>query len=139
MKALVIGGNRFIGKQLVARLLDRHVGVTLLNRGQNQDDFGSKVRRIVLDRKSLYKNHPALGNEKWDVVYDQVCFNATEAQAACDAFQKRTKRYIFISSQSVYKPGEAIQEAAFDPKAYVFPSLVDQDSDYGEALSYCTG
>ena len=133
MKALVIGGNRFFGKRLVSHFLQKNISVTLLNRGQRQDDFGSKVKRINLDRKLLHKNHPALGNEQWDIIYDQVCYDAIEAQSACEAFEGRTKRYIFISSQSVYNPGQNISEAAFNPQTYTFASSVDQDKDYGEA------
>jgi nucleoside-diphosphate-sugar epimerase len=133
MKALVIGGNRFIGKRLVSHLLDRGIEVTLLNRGQRQDDFGLKVKRIVLDRKLLCKNHPALGNEKWDIIYDQVCYDDLEAQSACKAFQGRVQRYIFISSQSVYKPGQAILETAFDPRSHSISTHVDRAKDYAEA------
>src|SRR6476469_8235912 len=102
MKTLVIGGNRFFGKRLVSRLLDAGHDVTLLNRGQLDDGFGERVRRFRLDRRELREGHPALSQERWDVVYDQACYQADEAQGACRAFAGRVSRYVFTSSMSVY-------------------------------------
>jgi len=133
MKVLVIGGTRFFGKRLVSRLLKADFQVTLLNRGNSGDDFGSDVSKIVLDRKQLCSGHPALGNQSWDLVFDQVCYDAEEAQKACETFNGRVGRYIFTSSQSVYKPGENLKEENFDPSTYQFPKAVDRNQDYGEA------
>lgn len=133
MKALVMGGNRFFGRRLVSMLIERGVDVTLLNRGQGKDDFGTRVRRIQMDRRQLDKNHPSIKNSDWDIVYDQICYDAGEAESACDAFRGKTQRYIFTSSQSVYPPAANIPEAAFDPVTHKFSAVVDKDKDYGEA------
>lgn len=133
MKALIIGGNRFFGKRLAAGLLQRKVSVTLLNRGQHADGFGANVERIQLDRQTLHRNHPLLAGLEWDIVYDQVCYDATEARAACEAFAGKTGSYVFTSSQSVYAPGAALTEDAFQPRNHVFTSVVDRFTDYGEA------
>ncbi len=133
MRALVIGGNRFVGKRLVQILLGRGLEVTLLNRGLMMDDFGGAVKRIVLDRRNLRKDHPALGTNDWDIVFDMVCFDAVEAQNACRAFYTRTKRYVFVSSQSVYELGPSLTEESFDPRVYQFQAFVNFESDYGEA------
>ncbi len=60
MKILVLGGNRFFGKRLVASFLEKGAEVVLLNRGQIKDDFGNHVQRIILDRRELSSSHPAL-------------------------------------------------------------------------------
>lgn len=133
MKALVIGGNRFFGRRLVSMLLDSGGEVTVLNRGNLSDDFGNQVKRIRLDRKQLGARHPALENGAWDMVYDQACYDAHEAQGACDAFRGRVGYYVFTSSQSVYKTGQRIRESEVDPFHYQFESSIDRDPDYGEA------
>ncbi|MBI3072266.1 MAG: NAD-dependent epimerase/dehydratase family protein [Deltaproteobacteria bacterium] len=134
MKVLVIGGNRFFGKRLVALLLEQ-VGteVTLLNRGRMNDGFENRVARIKLDRQQLRPAHPALENHRWDVVFDQVCYDAREAQSACETFNGRVGKLIFVSSQSVYGPGPALPESAFDPRAHSFGRAFTRDEDYGEA------
>jgi len=133
MKALVLGGNRFFGKRLVENLLNKNASVTLLNRGQRDDGFGNRVERIVLDRKNLDGTHPALANKTWDVVYDQICYDAVEAKVACDIFSGKTNRYIFTSSQSVYGPGSDLQESNFNPLEHQFTEIADRQQDYGEA------
>lgn len=133
MKALIIGGNRFFGKRLAIQLLEKNVEVTLLNRGQRDDGLGNQIERIVLDRKELKKDHPELSGRKWDIVYDQVCYDAAEAQGACDAFSGKTNRFVFTSSQSVYGPGAQLLESAFDPLIHQFTQNADRNQDYAEA------
>lgn len=52
MRVLVIGGTRFVGYQLVWRLLAAGHRVTLVNRGLRDDPFGTRVERIIVDRAS---------------------------------------------------------------------------------------
>lgn len=134
MKALVIGGNRFFGKRLVSLLLDQGVQVTVLNRRQRQDEFGNRVLRIPMDRSDLKKDHPALQDKVWDVIYDQVCYNPGQALKACEVFDGHARKYIFTSSQSVYGAGDDLKEAEFDPRNYQFETPVTsrRDEDYAE-------
>lgn len=133
MKALVLGGNRFFGKRLAQLLLQRGLDVTLLNRGQLADDFGDRVQRIKMDRRKINRETSALANQKWDIIYDHICFDAAEAKAACEAFRGKTKHYVFISSQSVYAEGASLLEEAVDPFTHPFEPSVNRDQDYGEA------
>ncbi len=120
MKVLIIGGNLFFGKQLAAKLLAQGHQVTLLNRGNHDDGFGDRVQRIHCDRDQPLEMARAIGNRRWDVLYDQVCFNARQAEQACEVFQDRTRRYILTSTQAVYGMGKAIGEESFDPQGYQF-------------------
>lgn len=130
MKTLIIGGNRFFGKRLAESLADGGHEVTLLNRGNIDDKLGPAVKRLEADRRNSAALRSALGDESWDVVFDQVCFNAAEAEAACEIFSGRAGRYVFTSTQSVYGPGPALKESAFDPYKHSFdPS---SEFDYGE-------
>jgi nucleoside-diphosphate-sugar epimerase len=133
-RVLVIGGNRYFGRRLVAHLLERGDDVTLLNRGQLDDGFGARVRRIKLDRALLQPGHPLLGDQQWDLVYDQVCYDSVTARATCETLNGRVGRIIVISSQSVYGPqDQAIDERVFNPRTYKFTNLVEKEKDYGEA------
>lgn len=130
MKALIIGGNRFFGRRLAENLAEGGHDVTLLNRGNVDDKLGPAVKRLEADRRNKAALQSVLGDGQWDVVFDQVCFNAAEAEAACEIFSGRTKRYILTSTQSVYGPGAGLREEAFDPFRYTFDPA--SEFDYGE-------
>jgi nucleoside-diphosphate-sugar epimerase len=69
----------------------------------------------------------------YDVVFDQICYDANEARNACRIFRGLTPLYIFTSSVSVYASGANITEAAFDPKRHRFAKTVEVTQDYSEA------
>ena len=50
MKVLVVGGNRFVGYELAARLLAGGHEVTLFNRGRLPSPLGSRVEWLRGDR-----------------------------------------------------------------------------------------
>ncbi len=141
MKTLVLGGNRFFGRRLVAKLLQKNHEITIFNRGNRDDGFGNRVQRIKGDRRKI-SEVKELQNQKWDLVYDQICFDAHEAREASRFFSDRAKRYIFTSTQSVYGRefyktedegyGADINESAFDPYTYAYPREVGTKEDYGE-------
>jgi nucleoside-diphosphate-sugar epimerase len=137
MRILVIGGNRFFGKRLVSKLLDSKADVTLLNRGLLGDPFGDKVKRIAADRKQLSHELPQLKNEKWDVVYDQACYEAEDARKSCQTFSGLVKHYVFTSSESVYAWKGDLKEEDFDPATYRFDSDADRNVNYAEAKRQC--
>lgn len=49
MNILVLGGTGFFGKHLVWELLHRGHEVTIATRGRTPDDFGDRVRRLIVD------------------------------------------------------------------------------------------
>lgn len=133
MNILVMGGNRFFGARLVQNLLKDGHQVTLLNRGKHADAFKDSVRRIKLDRKKIHANTPELKDTHWDLVYDQICYDAPEAEAACATFENKVGRYIFTSSESVYPHGQYWEESSFDPLKYKFTEIAQKDLDYAES------
>ena len=137
MNILVIGGNRFFGKKLAAKLLGTGHEVTLLNRGSLDDGLGNQVQRLTCDRTNEEALRNAVKNKSWDIVYDQVCFNADEAKSAREIFRDNTGHYIFTSSQSVYDAGSDIKEDVFNPLTYQFTEIADRFKSYAEAKRQC--
>ncbi|MBH48318.1 MAG: NAD-dependent dehydratase [Halobacteriovorax sp.] len=133
MKILVIGGNLFFGKKLTELLISAGNQVTLLNRGNNKDNFGDRVSRIKCDRNDTEKMRDLLGNTKWDVVFDQVCYDYQTARSSCEIFKGKTSHYIFTSSQSVYDAGANISESSFQPEHHKFQKEESVNSNYAEA------
>lgn len=131
-KTLVLGGTRYFGKLLVNRLIARGDEVTIATRGLNQDSFGDSVQRLALNREdpTLIKN--ALAATEWDLVYDQICYSPTEADALCKSLNGNIKRLIFTSTQSVYPTDNLQTEECFNPYTYTIKLGTRADFTYGE-------
>ena len=130
---LVLGGTRFFGKNLVELLLKEHIKVTLLTRGQTEDEFGDQVERIVVDRADAVALEKAIGDQQYDVVYDNICFNPQQAREAVSIFQHKAKRYILTSSLSVYDFGkDVLHEHDVDTHHYTIDEDPEAQLSYGE-------
>ena len=102
MRMLVIGGTRFVGYQLVWRLLAAGHQVTLLNRGNMPDPFGSRVERVQLDRTS-----PAfaeqLARRSFDAAVDFAGYTGDDARQVVQVLGGgHVGHYVFISTGQVY-------------------------------------
>ena len=115
MKALILGGNRYVGKRVARLLLDNGHEVTLLNRGNIDDELGPQVERIHGDKNSLAS---LVGTRKFDVVIDQICMNAEDAQNVIHALAGKTQHYIMTSTLAVYPLKSDLIEEDFDPLQY---------------------
>lgn len=132
MKILVFGGTRFFGKKLVTRLLADGHDVTIATRGKATDDFGDAVKRVKMNRESREALF-CLAQEKWDVVYDNICFSPQDALYSIAAFRDKVGKYVYTSSLSVYRMRDrALVEADFDPFHYELVTGSREDFDYGE-------
>ncbi|WP_411346287.1 NAD-dependent epimerase/dehydratase family protein [Paenibacillus sp. WLX1005] len=130
---LVLGGTRFFGKDLVELLLDKGVDVTLLTRGQTTDDFGDEVRRLVADRTDANALREVIGSQTYDIVYDNICYNAQEAREAVSIFAGKVGRYVVTSSLSVYDYGStSLSEEQVDTYHYDIDPDPDAKLDYAE-------
>lgn len=133
MDVLIIGGSRYFGRRLVRKLLDENHRVTLINRGNAQIDPHKNLNLIKCDRTDRSKFEESVQGMKWDLIYDQVCFDYPSAKEACEIFNDKTDHYIFTSSQSVYDYGENIDEDVFQPNKYSFEKTISMMEDYAEA------
>lgn len=114
MNVLVLGGTRFLGRHIVARLLADGHGVTVFNRGRTNPDLfpGADVRRGDRDG-----GLDALGDGRWDAVVDTCGYVPRVVAASAAALRGRVDRYVFVSSISVYAdppgdPADGPDEAA---------------------------
>jgi nucleoside-diphosphate-sugar epimerase len=117
--ALVLGGTSFIGRALVRRLLEGGADVTIATRGTTPDPFGDSVHRQTIDRSDVGHLNRMARLKAWDVVFDQICYSASDAKAACTAFNGSVGRYVLTSSVVVYDPAPDRKEADFDAGGFV--------------------
>ncbi|MEU3458347.1 NAD-dependent epimerase/dehydratase family protein [Streptomyces sp. NPDC006733] len=131
----VIGGSRYFGKRLILRLRDAGVNVTVVNRGSSPPPPG--VTHLVADRDDEAALAAALGDRRFDVVIDQVCYTPRQAAIAKRVFGGRTARYVMTSTMEVYDPAtfdavpvhrRPVAEDAVDPGTWP----VDLELPWGE-------
>ncbi|MFC8670166.1 NAD-dependent epimerase/dehydratase family protein [Streptomyces sp. NPDC057199] len=113
----VIGGNRYFGKRLIARLTAAGDRVTVINRGSSAPPAGTI--HLVADRNDENSLEKALGSRTFDVVVDQVCYTPRQAEIARRVFAGRTRRYVMTSTVEVYEyedSAELVREDAVNPR-----------------------
>ncbi|MFF4399476.1 NAD-dependent epimerase/dehydratase family protein [Streptomyces sp. NPDC001480] len=114
---LVIGGSRYFGKRLIARLLAAGDRVTVLNRGSSAPPPGAV--HLSADRDDEVALAEVLGGRTFDVVVDQVCYTPRQAAIARRVFAGRTRRYVMTSTVEVYEREDSatpVPETAVDPR-----------------------
>ena len=101
MDVLIVGGTRFVGYQLVWKLVAGGNRVTLLNRGTHPDPFGGRVDRVRADRSSP-AGLAALGKRSFDACVDFAVYNGDDARRTVSALAGRVGHYVMISTGQVY-------------------------------------
>lgn len=96
MKILVIGGNRFVGKKLVTKLLNQSHKVTVLNRSGSGPN-GSK--KIKFDR-NIEEHYDYIDFNKYDCVVDMCLFKPEQFKLIKNKISDNIN-YIFVSSGAV--------------------------------------
>jgi nucleoside-diphosphate-sugar epimerase len=99
MRILVLGGTKFAGRAFVDAALGRGDTVTLFNRGKTNPGLFPGVETVTGDRTA---DLSALDGRDWDAVIDVACYDPAVARLSAEAFAKRTGRYVFVSTVSVY-------------------------------------
>ncbi len=110
MRVLVIGGTQFIGRAAVPELLRRGHEVTLFHRGKTPSPFGDRVTEVFGDRLDRDSVRSALGRHAFDGVVDiayawDARTGVREISHVVDALETRPRRYVYLSSVSVYGDG----------------------------------
>ena len=106
MKILFIGGNGNISWHCVQEAIKAGHDVSELNRAATRNtrrQVQPEVRQIIADTRDDAAVAEALSVESFDVVCDFICFNDIQARQAVRRFQGRTKQYIVVSSEAVYR------------------------------------
>ena len=93
MKALVVGGTGLVSASVVQRLVDRGIDVSVFNRGLRASGAGDTVRLIRGDRSDALEFARAFECERFDVVYDMICYTAEDAETSARAFAGRARHW----------------------------------------------
>lgn len=100
-KILILGGTNFIGRNLVDCILKfDNYDITLFNRGQTNPEIYLEINKICGDRNTSDINQ--ISNKKWDYIIDLSCYFPDSLDNILKMIKNPPKRYIFISTCSVY-------------------------------------
>ncbi|MEU6314883.1 NAD-dependent epimerase/dehydratase family protein [Streptomyces sp. NPDC047014] len=140
-RILVVGGSRYFGKSLVRGVWEAGDEVVVLNRGASAPPAG--VEHLVADRGDEERLRGALGAREFDVVVDQVCYTARQAEIARRVFAGRTGRYVMTSTMEVYDPATLpvplARPVPLAEDALPFPLPAPAAGRRGDAYDYAEG
>jgi nucleoside-diphosphate-sugar epimerase len=97
MRLLILGGNRFIGAELVKQSIEKGHDVTVLaldKPSSNSARWLKANRNASLSRTFL--------NRAFDSVIDNIAFRAQHVTSLIDALRGRVSRYVLTSSVDIY-------------------------------------
>ncbi len=100
-KALILGGTGLISTGIVKHLLARGMDVTMFNRGLRAK-APAGIHLIQGDRDDAQAFSRAFERERFDVVFDVICYTPEQAEASVRAFAGRCEHFVFCSSATVY-------------------------------------
>jgi nucleoside-diphosphate-sugar epimerase len=103
VRALVTGGNRYIGVHLLFELARRGHDVTVVN--SHVGDMPDGCRRIHADRTVPGALLDALEphRDDFDIVFDNTAYQVTDLEPMIELFEGRVTQFVFTSSVAVYK------------------------------------
>lgn len=99
LSILILGGTGFIGPHMVREALRRGHRVTLFNRGRTNNKIFPDLETIKGDRDG---GLDGLAGRRWDVVVDNSGYVPRHVQDSARMLADNSRRYIFISTVSVY-------------------------------------
>jgi len=114
MRALIMGGTRFVGVYLSKILVDQGHEVVLFNRG-NHPPAVPGLTQIHGDRTDAAQLQAKLAPENFDVVFDNNGRKLTDTQPLAQLFQGRVQHFIYMSSAGVYLKSDQMPHREGDP------------------------
>src|SRR5450432_333212 len=102
LNALIIGGTGLISTGIAKHLVQRGAKVAMFNRGQRENIVPKSVRCIQGDRSNAAELARTFELERFDTVFDMICFSPAEAEASVRAFGGRCEQFVFCSTVCTY-------------------------------------
>lgn len=139
MRLLVLGGTRFLGRHLVDAAIERGHAVTTFTRGQLATHEHAAVFPLGGDRDpAKAPGLAALASGTWDAVVDLSGYVPRIVDASCAMLEGRVRRYLFVSTVSVYADTRrgGVDESAARARL-ADPANEDVAANYGALKAAC--
>jgi nucleoside-diphosphate-sugar epimerase len=105
MKALIIGGTRFLGAAVARELLSHGYAVTLLHRGKTPGELPPGVNHVLGDARDRAFVEGQLREGRYDAVVDTI-LRARDLDWYLPALAKSSGQLVHCGSAGVYAPAE---------------------------------
>ena len=126
MRLLLIGGNGFVGAQVVRALLDHGQEVAVFHRGHAKTNLPDQVRHFLGDRRDLAASRSQFLDFAPDVVIDFILASGLQANVTMDVFRGIADRIVALSSGDVYRAAGILHGIEPGP---LQPVPLTEDSD----------
>jgi nucleoside-diphosphate-sugar epimerase len=100
-RVLVIGGTGFLGRRIVDQFLAHGDHVSVVSRGMRSARMGD-IEHIAVDRHDVAAFQSVLRERSFDMVVDNIAFDADDVHATVTALRDRVGHYVLTSSAAVY-------------------------------------
>jgi 2'-hydroxyisoflavone reductase len=136
MKILILGGTKFLGRHLADAALAAGHEVTLFNRGKTNPTLFPKIETITGDRE---QDLGKLTGREWDAAIDVAGYLPRIVHLSAEALKRSVKKYIFISSISVYPEYSKIGINEEDPVGKLEDESIEEitGETYGPLKALC--
>jgi nucleoside-diphosphate-sugar epimerase len=104
MKVLIIGGTRYLGREIMLRLADRGDEVTVLNRGRTQCELPDNVECATADITEPQTIVQALEGERFDTCVHMIAMNGERARTVIESVWGIVEHYVQCGSTGVFMP-----------------------------------
>ncbi|OIO70079.1 MAG: hypothetical protein AUJ58_04135 [Zetaproteobacteria bacterium CG1_02_55_237] len=102
MKALLLGGNRYVGVEITWHMLRAGYAVTVLAFDSPPADIRPHIRWLVADRNNQAALTSLFAHEYFDVVIDNIAYEPQQVASLTGALQGRAGRYVLTSTTDTY-------------------------------------
>lgn len=102
MKTLLIGGNRFVGVEMIWQLLNAGHELTVLALDSPPAELRSHVRWLRVDRNDGDAMARAFGDQSFDCVVDNIAYVPAHIKPLLKVLEGRIDRYLLTSTTDVY-------------------------------------
>ena len=118
MRALILGGTRFMGRYVATALVAAGIDVTVANRGTRNPI--SEVANVICDR-SVPGSLEQFKGSTFDYIIDFSAYSSSWVEDAGKFFANKIEKYIFISTGAVYTTSQFFPIAEDFPKGPPHP------------------
>tara|TARA_Y100000590_G_scaffold470704_1_gene668025 strand:+ start:2423 stop:3280 length:858 start_codon:yes stop_codon:yes gene_type:complete len=99
---LVLGGNRFFGKEVLKKLLSKNHKVYLVNRCTRKNLSHKNLELICTDRKDLKKYYNLFDKIYFEKIFDNIAYSLNEVKLLINLLKGKFNHYILTSSSISY-------------------------------------
>jgi aryl-alcohol dehydrogenase-like predicted oxidoreductase/nucleoside-diphosphate-sugar epimerase len=128
MRLLILGGTKFVGKELLRQAIDQKHDITLISLDQPEGlEF---INWIKVDRNDQDALTLALNDKEFDCVIDNIAYNAYHVAKLLKALDGRTKRYVLTSTIDTYQHQKLKLADEVDDKNLTMEELTDESPQW---------